>query len=133
MTKPITVVDGRELGATGFREEPTGMEGRQVTIAARDGKVLYLLFDRAVLRACLDCVTHDGTIRFSVSTGRWMDGEAPEIPAPEDLRPSVGQTLRAIRFYSNRLQIDFDRHRVILSHSGMMYCFPHLFSQETVH
>lgn len=109
------------------------MEGRTVTIVAREGKVLFLLFDRAVLRACLDCVTQAGTIRYSVSTGHWTDGPAPDIAAPMDLAPIVGQRLRAVKFFSERMQIEFDRHRVILSSSGFIYCFPHLFSQGTVH
>jgi hypothetical protein len=130
---PVTIVDGRALGATGYKEQPTGMEGRVITIVAREGKALFLLFDRSVIRACLDMVMPDGTVRFSVSMGTWTGGEAPDVAAPADLKPIIGQALRAIRFYSNRMQIEFDRHRVILSHTGTTYCFPHLFSQETVH
>ena len=130
---PITVEDLRDMGPNEYRQSHTGMEGRKVTLITREGKLLFLLFDRDVIRACLDCITAAGTIRFSVSTGRWTDGPAPEILAPMDLAPILGQRLRALKFYTNRMQIEFDRHRVIIASSGFIYCFPHVFSQETVH
>ncbi len=133
MNHPVKVEDLRDMGPTEFRESPTGLEGRRVTIVAREGKVLFLLFDRAVIRAAFDCITEAGTIRFSLSMGQWTEGPAPDVKAPAELKPIVGQTLRAVKFYSNRMQIEFDRHRVILSQSGGVHCFPHVFSQQTVH
>lgn len=126
---PITIEDLRDLGPDEYRVSRTGLEGRAVTIVAREGKVLFLLFDRDVLRATLDCITPSGTIRYSVSTGRWTDGEAPDVAAPLDLQPILGQRLRALKFYPSRMQIEFDRHRVIIANSGFIYCF----AQETVH
>ena len=122
------VQDNRDLRPNEWRASVTGMEGRPVTIIAREGKFIFLLFDRAVIRAAFDCVTGAGTMRFSVSTGRWTEGPPPEVPAPPDLAPIVGQTFRSLKFYHDRMQIEFDRHRIVLTMTGA-FCFPKVFSE----